>query len=650
MVNALYLLNISDEQLNSESSSVEANLGMSSLHLSFLISYLARNAVSTTPIPAVFCTDVHRRLHHIELVGPTALGMNPQLLRRKAFYSHDEEEYDTGQNLEDVNLMFDVLYIPNDTDVVKEREVGRNKDVVLNDEGCFPGYTRLVPVEPSCWGRLITDKEGEHCLKHTRCFNRIVGVGTVCMQKILAFKYKWPEVAIEWASRKRRSGWPSKHIIEIVVRNGCHFYSPLESADIEETLWKYSFASAEKILITLGLSEWMKSCFVIFKTLLDSAFGKQKLNVCLFLSVFFYCCEELPKPDWERHGPVCLLALIKKFRFFLENDAFPNYFVPSWNLFHECSTVTVAEWYLNKIRVLERNVFVSIYFMLDKNNLTLRLGNAIDTVIEDEHKFVAHKSAEVSFEECFSMLYVEEIQSVIMSDNFNKASTVIRQVFRKGGVGLTGSSEVSFESFLVRILSDITLRHKWCFAVYWDYINGSNLVQQIFGNMKTVPIATVFGPELNMKLIENTNVKDILMPVDLMKPLQVLHFVRYFCSFVLHELELHDMYCCTLHFFLQTHGDFLRESAERCFSENKIIKGQKILTYLSSLYGSLYTAYSDEDNVYPFTELLDGFDKVCDIMNIPEQLQWMAQMWRYLGNLERSKYCETKAQLLGTRV
>ena len=625
---------------------VSEHFGLPEHHLSFLMCYVVRNAEFTMPLTPLPCEDVHNQLHHVKKVGPTALGLNPSLVQ---IPSYAEPNRLVGADLNKFKLNLSILDIPNDTNVIEASKAGNDVDLILNNDNCFPGYTRLVPVDPAKWGKFVSMEDGVSYLRHIRCKDEIISVGPVTSQKFLAFKGEWPEVAKEWKNKQRPNNWPRKEEIDIVVRNGCHFVSPDKT--IQDTLWKYSFDSAEKTLVTFAVSESMKSCFIMFKTLLDYIFRDREFNIHLLLSILFHCCEESQVQDWKNQPAKCLLRLIKLLKLFLRHDFFPNYFVSTWNVLDGVVMYESVEWYLSKLEVLESDLFVSIYFMLDEHNQTLKMGHTVDRLVEDVDKIVKHQCAEQSFEDCFSPITTREVQMHIRQNDYKTASTVIRQTYQLlQGVQTENQECCTYMHFLLNVLCDIPLIKRWGFAVYWDYMNGSNLVQQLFGAMETVPLSTILGMELTHELTEGSGETDILVPKRLTRPLALLNFMRYFSTYLLYELGLEDMYGCSIHFFLKSYCDSLLDSANAFFAVNQTTKGYRILRVLSMMYKSNYVEYLYDGNEYEFIDLLDGCSKVCDLLNSPKDLEWMAELWNFFGKPQEAEYYEQRARMFRTGV
>lgn len=574
------------------------------------------------------------------IVDPTALGLTLNPEKVPSFLEtphshHAETKYE-----------YDILDIPSDSDVIKPREAGNTFDLILHDEDCFPGYARLEPVEPDKWGRCVEKIGDVTFLKHLRCKNRSGVVGQIHMQRFLAFRSRWPDIAEEWSTRQRPYEWPPKHIRVAVVRQGCHFISPGHQSD--ETLWKYTFAAADKSIITCALSDAMMTCFRVFKALLDSALGESALDMRLLVSVLFHCCEELPTELWNSEPVSCLLKLLQKLKGFLQSKRFPNYFVHSWNILDDVKVLSHVGLFQSKIELLENNLLVSVYFMLDNHNQTSRLISVLDNIIEDGHRFLEHGCWKQSFETCFFPISAREIQNLIILNCYESAFAVIHQVFSQFHGVMGDNQDNMYKLYLTNILSEteVPLTNRWCFTIYLDFINGENISQLLFGSMQTVPLATVFGPELNEKLAERSKKNDILIPRVLTTPFSVLNLLLHITDILLPDLGLEDISCGVVHFFLRNQTDYLIESSNAFIADSREERGLWILSRLHLLYRRIYSQYREENNVDLFIELMEGLNKICELMSIPEDLRRLAKLWRYFGNFQRANDCQAKAEML----
>ena len=144
----------------------------------------------------------------------------------------------------------------------------------------------------------------------------------------------WPQVAEEWVSRSRDSGWPNSKLIKRIVRRGCHIVSvgheESETRDIE---FRWSFSVAEKILAK-SLTPTQRQCYILLKILHREAFKRPKVITSYHLkNILFWVCEEIPAEDWkQKRVGECLLALLDKLIETLSEGCLPHYFLEENNL------------------------------------------------------------------------------------------------------------------------------------------------------------------------------------------------------------------------------------------------------------------------------------------------------------------------------
>ena len=68
------------------------------------------------------------------------------------------------------------------------------------------------------------------------------------------------------------------------------------------------------------------------------------------------------------------------------------------------------------------------------------------------------------------------------------------------------------------------------------------------------------------------------------------------------------------------------------------------------MYKSNYVEYLYDGNEYEFIDLLDGCSKVCDLLNSPKDLEWMAELWNFFGKPQEAEYYEQRARMFRTGV
>ena len=148
----------------------------------------------------------------------------------------------------------------------------------------------------------------------------------------------WPNEAVEWTRRQRRSGWPSTTLVDEVVRTGCHFVfvaHKLSTAKYKE--FRFSFSTAEALIIS-SMSPAQIKVYHMLKLMakhVKELLGGAKLLLCSYYlkTLVLWSCEEKPSQFWEedrianstRTLWLCVIGWMRQKRC-------PNYFIPSNNM------------------------------------------------------------------------------------------------------------------------------------------------------------------------------------------------------------------------------------------------------------------------------------------------------------------------------
>ncbi|KAJ7360554.1 hypothetical protein OS493_015658 [Desmophyllum pertusum] len=157
------------------------------------------------------------------------------------------------------------------------------------------------------------------------------------MALCLPFPY-WPNVANDWITRCRPSGWPSLELVSSIVNTGCALVpvSPLGSQTGLE--WRISFSLCERKLAQ-SLSDCQKGCFLIVKGIWRHFLkhpSKKGLQSYHLKTTMFWVCEEVSPNDWRKDKiGVGVLRILQKLYCFLVNLSCPHYLIPENNLFQD---------------------------------------------------------------------------------------------------------------------------------------------------------------------------------------------------------------------------------------------------------------------------------------------------------------------------
>jgi len=181
----------------------------------------------------------------------------------------------------------------------------------------------------------------------------------------------WPVEAIEWVTRKRSNGFPSKSVIKQVIRHGCDFVQVSHNRLSDDNDWRFSFSKAELLIA----QSWTMSQRIVYSTLwvlnkriavgvkqgnvkqenvkqenvkqendkqkndkqdnVKQENDKPESKLCsyYFKTLMFWACEEKPTEFWQDDLLVdsvseLLIEMIK----LVESRFCQNYFIPGNNM------------------------------------------------------------------------------------------------------------------------------------------------------------------------------------------------------------------------------------------------------------------------------------------------------------------------------
>src|SRR6218665_1247 len=189
-------------------------------------------------------------------------------------------------------------------------------------------------------------------------YHRWFDIDTLTKDTVYALRCPmWPQDAIEWITRKRLNGWPTKNIVEEVVRGGCHLVSkPHGKNPNDDTQWRYSFSQAETILIRNTWTDVQKYIYPLLRIIKGDVVRKCGGVDKSFLSNYYiktlmlWKCEEKPSEFWDDKNIVTsvrelLLEFIEK----LIERNMPHYFMLANNIMDDIPYNADAD---NEIRIL----------------------------------------------------------------------------------------------------------------------------------------------------------------------------------------------------------------------------------------------------------------------------------------------------------
>src|SRR6218665_2483384 len=149
----------------------------------------------------------------------------------------------------------------------------------------------------------------------------------------------WPSEALEWKTRRRCYGWPSRDMIHKIVRGGCHLVPKSHESNPKDALsWRYSFSQAELILNDTW-NEVQKYIYHILRIIKSDVAkkcdGQKKTFLCTyyFKTLMMWACEEKPSSFWneDQIEEAIEELLLQMIQWLIDRNC-PNYFIRENNM------------------------------------------------------------------------------------------------------------------------------------------------------------------------------------------------------------------------------------------------------------------------------------------------------------------------------
>ncbi|XP_061164474.1 uncharacterized protein LOC133173507 [Saccostrea echinata] len=168
----------------------------------------------------------------------------------------------------------------------------------------------------------------------------------------------WPPSALAWIDRCR--SWPSPHVVDDIVRNGCHFVAiGHKQGNHEENEWRISFSLAEqKLVYTMNHCQFLT--YGLLKLILKEVI-KEKIEESLLCSyhmktAVFWVIQQNLIPHWYPQNLLeCFWVCFKLLLKWVYEGVCPNFFIPENNMF-----------LTNIFGESQRKLFLELYRLYEK--------------------------------------------------------------------------------------------------------------------------------------------------------------------------------------------------------------------------------------------------------------------------------------------
>ena len=244
----------------------------------------------------------------------------------------------------------------------------------------------------------------------------------------------WPDTALEWTLRLRRSGWPSQCDIKSIIDFGFHLVpvgNPLSDRYMME--WRISFSVAERTL-AWSFNHVQMQCYAVLKIILKQ-FIKIRCRpqfqvLCsYFIKTFlFWKYEETDPTFWCKENlRDCIMYLLSGFRDCIALCTLRHYFIREFNLFSIKMTAAVRVELLKIFDVILRS---DIRIMQDCESLRDPWFQCLNAYSPINIKEKIMKNCLVESDYCFIDLvfcFMKQLIRIGKSDFFARMEEFVRR-------------------------------------------------------------------------------------------------------------------------------------------------------------------------------------------------------------------------------
>ncbi|XP_062569084.1 uncharacterized protein LOC134231173 [Saccostrea cucullata] len=244
----------------------------------------------------------------------------------------------------------------------------------------------------------------------------------------------WPSSASSWIDRCH--SWPQPHVVDEIVKNGCHFV-PIghKLGRHEDHEWRISFSLAEQILVyamnhcqflTYGLLK------LILTEIINNGVGDDDKLLCSYhlKTAVFWVIQQNTIPHWYPQNVLeCFWVCFKLLLKWVYKGVCPNFFIPENNMF------------LSKIHGdKQHQLFIRLYglyekglgFLLHSPSVRYCIINVLHnpklSICTDEHTLISEAE--------FDIILSHEIHSYDASQKSNIQSCMRYQQTIENLIGL----------------------------------------------------------------------------------------------------------------------------------------------------------------------------------------------------------------------
>uniref|UniRef100_K1R8S8 Uncharacterized protein n=1 Tax=Magallana gigas TaxID=29159 RepID=K1R8S8_MAGGI len=244
----------------------------------------------------------------------------------------------------------------------------------------------------------------------------------------------WPPSAASWMDRCH--SWPPLHVVNDIVRNGCHFVAiGHKLGNHEDNEWRISFSQAEnKIVYSMNHTQFLTYGLMklFLKEIINNGLRDEDKLLCSYhmKTAVFWVIQQNTLPLWCPQNLlagfwVCFKLLLK----WVYEGISPNFFIPENNMFlSKIHGQAQTSLFRRLYGLYEKGIALLLHSPSIRSSIIDVLCNPRLTVCTDEHTLISEAEFDIElFVEIFSndslqtsdlqhcMKYIQTIEQLIGS-------------------------------------------------------------------------------------------------------------------------------------------------------------------------------------------------------------------------------------------
>ncbi|XP_069114857.1 uncharacterized protein [Argopecten irradians] len=541
-------------------------------------------------------------------------------------------------------------------------------DLIADTTLTRPGYVHLIPINTGMYHPSVTYIEGKAFVQHLGIVAQNKGPVYDLMRSKTFTGHKclyWPECAMEWFSRYRPSGWPGNEINQKIANTKCIVMSRPHPQSFSPNIeYQFVFPKAEQILAKEALSDDQRNCFNAFKLLIDFSLrnNEVRLRTTHLKSVMYHACETIPQASWANNSGGCLLYLLDSLCEKLHARNIPNYFIHENNMVDHLDGETLQKIleYIDAIRTFP---VMSFYYMTEHHDLSV----IANMVLDDVPLFYKHRRQCRSVCEAFVPSVLQIAKSYFYNNKLQEGYEVAQEAYSEFLMQIpeeadrntteftqgTKDAYLRFQKILQKLVKEETGDYRHFLAYHLDLGLGSSLMKELYEGTDMKTIGDLIGNEAAGSMA--------LTPIPIRVYGNIQKELSYIdsCAYRLYKENNIEQAVSVLRAGIQKgHRD--RESSVIDVSDIMDCNVKKDIakqTYtamhnrnclIGTMYNHLYICYQYLYSVELFSDIIEDYEELCDMIGSTYFYKDVIEIWQTLGNKQRSDEAKRKLKVLSS--